>query len=214
MMLYQKQCEVYNYFSTSYFISLISGKKIITKPSKTRRSQGGRIWQDMSHWDTWKVGLEQHMTRRWESKCKTNKLAVGVSISVCAVWCWQPGQACVESVYLSLNLHDFQKKKEEINALANKRGRDGGRMRSDESLKIKMQNSNSGSAQMGDNSAVVPLLPKHLHRKSPPSDLGIIGGLWSPSAETPSFLSALPSRLVADLPRRSTVQAWIHVWIT
>lgn len=40
-MLYQKQCEVYNYFSTSYFISLISGKKIITKPSKTRRSRGG-----------------------------------------------------------------------------------------------------------------------------------------------------------------------------
>lgn len=69
------------------------------------------------------------------------------------------------------------KKNGEINALANKRGRDGGRMRSDESLKIKMQNSNNGTAQMGDNLAVVPLLLKHLNRKSPPSDLGIIGGL-------------------------------------
>lgn len=62
----------------------------------------------------------------------------------------------------------------EINALANKQGRDGGRMRSDESLKIKMQNSNYGTAQIGDNTAVVPLLQKHLNRKSPPSDHGII----------------------------------------
>lgn len=61
----------------------------VMKPRKTRRSQGGRIWQDMSHWDTWKVWLEQHMTWRWKSKCKTSKLAVRVNISVSAVWCWQ-----------------------------------------------------------------------------------------------------------------------------
>lgn len=154
------------------------------KPRKTRRSQGGRIWQGMSHWDTWKVWLKQHMTWRcvrqtnWLSELPSAFLLGDVDSYAKHAW----------SLYMCRSTFKVFKKSGEINA--NKRRRDGERMRSDESLKIKMQNCIYGAVQGGDNTAVVPLLQKHLNRKSPPSNHGgIIWGLWSSSAARPDVSS-------------------------
>lgn len=43
--------------------------------------------------------------------------------------------------------------------------------------KKKRQNSHYGAAQIGDSAAVVPLLHKHLNRRSPPANHGVIWAL-------------------------------------
>lgn len=86
---------------------------------------------------------------------------------------------------------------------------DGERMRSDKGLKIKRQNSKYGAAQIGDSAAVVPLLQKHLNRKSPPANCHL-GPLKLRSSESRCFLFALPSQFVCGFSRELTVRAWIQ----
>lgn len=66
-------------------------------------------------------------------------------------------------------------KKKKVEKLMQRR--DVERIRSDESLKITMQDRNYGAVGGGDNAVVVPPLQKHLNRKSPQSNRGIMGGL-------------------------------------